>query len=412
MGCVASKIGEEEEVVSICRERKKQLKLAVERRYALAEAHCRYCQALFAVSAAIKLFVARHSSPSSPFLITFEKDSSCSGSDSGPSHQTGQNVINNPMFKDSNSCCDIGNNNKSSHPAIACDECECECGDSSSDASSDESCEESREEVVREQLEEQQQQQHQQQLQHQYLQQHNQYLQQQHQYLQQQHQYLQQQQHYGYYYMQMPVQQQADFGWDFFNTFDGMRPHHEVMQSYQKCCDDEFRAVREEEGIPDLEEVEESEGRSRQENVVKLQEEQKVEKVVTVENNVGESEGNVVNVVAGGGDNVNQGDIKPKGLNVIDTPEQGRELLEALQDIEDYFIRASDSGKDVSRMLEVNRVHLQSNLEEIKGGKSFSFTFVSDLTLLERFEFSIVFEIVVFLVRYMLDLSLIIFCVY
>lgn len=71
MGCVATKLEEEGEAVTICRERKKLLKQAVERRYALAEAHFRYCQALYAVSAAIKLFVARHSSPSSPFLITF-----------------------------------------------------------------------------------------------------------------------------------------------------------------------------------------------------------------------------------------------------------------------------------------------------------------------------------------------------
>ncbi|XP_018731188.2 protein ROLLING AND ERECT LEAF 2-like [Eucalyptus grandis] len=55
-----------------------------------------------------------------------------------------------------------------------------------------------------------------------------------------------------------------------------------------------------------------------------------------------------------------------KGLTVIDMPEKARELLEALKDIEDHFIRAYDSGKDVSRMLEANRVHLQSGLEEIK----------------------------------------------
>lgn len=46
MGCVASKLEEEEEVVAICRETKRQLKLAVERRYILTDAHCRYCQSL------------------------------------------------------------------------------------------------------------------------------------------------------------------------------------------------------------------------------------------------------------------------------------------------------------------------------------------------------------------------------
>lgn len=67
----------------------------------------------------------------------------------------------------------------------------------------------------------------------------------------------------------------------------------------------------------------------------------------------------------GGGGCLGQGEHK--GLTVIDMPEKGRELLEALKDIEDHFIRAYDSGKDVSRMLEANRVHLQSGLEEIKG---------------------------------------------
>lgn len=58
--------------------------------------------------------------------------------------------------------------------------------------------------------------------------------------------------------------------------------------------------------------------------------------------------------------------VEQKGLTMIDSPEGGRELLDALKDIEDHFVRAYDSGKDVSRMLEVNLVHLQSGLEEIK----------------------------------------------
>ncbi|KAK2665616.1 hypothetical protein Ddye_004190 [Dipteronia dyeriana] len=357
MGCVASKLEEEEEVVSICRERKRQLKLAVERRYALAEAHCRYYQALFAVSAAIKLFVARHSSPSSPFLITFENHNplngpcgGVAGSGDGHSHSqlpppslTAQNVINNPMFLQQ----------KPNHEANACDN-SCEC-DSSSITSSD-SCEEeeeeeeSKEEMVREQQQQQQ---------------------------QQHYQYHQQQPppHCGYYYMQMPPPMpssspQRDFGWDFFNPFDAasMRPlhhhhHHEVMQSYRRCSDDDFRAVREEEGIPDLEEEEDGL------QVKNTEEKQEVEKVEKSSVHKGVEEESVVKVVVDdhGANNHNvsqQGE--PKGLSFIDTPEQGRELLEALKDIEDYFIRASDFGKDVSRMLEINRVHLQSNLEEIK----------------------------------------------
>jgi hypothetical protein len=52
---------------------------------------------------------------------------------------------------------------------------------------------------------------------------------------------------------------------------------------------------------------------------------------------------------------------------VIDTPTKGRELLEALKDIEDHFVKAYDSGMEISRMLEANRVQFLSGLDEIKG---------------------------------------------
>ncbi|KAF2302129.1 hypothetical protein GH714_032885 [Hevea brasiliensis] len=214
MGCVASKLEEEQEVVSICRERKRLLKLAVERRYALAEAHCRYCQSLYAVAAAIKLFVARHSSPTSPFLITFPP----------PPPPTEQNVITNPMFLEQ------GPSESTTHEAIACES-------GGSTTSSDSSEEEETKEEERER-----------------------------------------------------------------SKFLG-------------------KAELEESGSDDVK---------------------------------------VVDGVANGSQ------CEQKGLTVIDTPERGRELLEALKDIEDHFVRAYDSGKDVSRMLEANRVYLQSGLEEIK----------------------------------------------
>jgi hypothetical protein len=165
------------------------------------------------------------------------------------------------------------------------------------------------------------------------------------------------QQSYGYYYMQMPPPPQSpqrDFGWDFFNPFNtSTRP--EIISGYRRSSDDDLRAVREEEGIPDLEGDREEE----EKNVIVVEEKGK--------GDLGDSGGNVVKVVDGGGDG-SQGE--QKGLTVIDTPERGRELLDALKDIEDHFIRAYDSGKDVSRMLEANKVFLQSGLEEIKGGVS------------------------------------------
>ncbi|KAF9684514.1 hypothetical protein SADUNF_Sadunf04G0126000 [Salix dunnii] len=302
MGCVASKL-EEEEVVSICRERKRQLKLAVERRHALAEAHCKYCQSLYAVAAAIKLFVARHSSPTSPFLITFP---SCPS----PTSNEQKNVITNPMFLQQRT-----SESTTHEEAIACESCG---SSTSSDDSSNHEEESNKEEVM--QREE-----------------HG-------------------QQSFGYYYMQMPLPPQSpqrDFGWDFFNPFDtAMRP--EIMSGYTRSYDDDLRAVREEEGIPDLEEEGDRE-EEEAENVVFVEEKGK--------GDLGESGGNVVKVVDGG---VDDRQDERNGLTVMDKPEKGRELLEALKDIEDHFIRAYDSGKDVSRMLEANKVFLQSGLEEIK----------------------------------------------
>ncbi|KAE8668984.1 Detected protein of unknown function [Hibiscus syriacus] len=72
---------------------------------------------------------------------------------------------------------------------------------------------------------------------------------------QQQQQQQQQQQHRGYFYMQMPPPMpspQRDFGWDFFNPFDVVRP--EIISGYYRCSEDDLRAVREHEGISELEE--------------------------------------------------------------------------------------------------------------------------------------------------------------
>ncbi|EEF41126.1 protein ALTERED PHOSPHATE STARVATION RESPONSE 1 [Ricinus communis] len=322
MGCVASKLEEEEEVVSICRERKRQLKLAVERRYTLAEAHCRYCQSLYAVAAAIKLFIARHSSPTSPFLITFPPP--CPPS---PPSTAEHNVITNPMFIQQ------GPSESTSHEAITCESC------GSSTTTSDSSEEGTKEEEEREEEEKQS---------------------------------------FGYFYMQMqqppimPQSSQTDnFGWDFFNPFDTMRP--EIISGYRRSSDDDLKVVREEEGIPDLEEEGDREEEEEEEDQREGEEEEKEERVIEEKgkgDQLEESANNdVVKVVDGDVNNINnsngsQGD--QKGLTVIDIPEKGRELLDALKDIEDHFIRAYDSGKDVSRMLEANRVYLQSGLEEIK----------------------------------------------
>ncbi|KAJ4966516.1 hypothetical protein NE237_018365 [Protea cynaroides] len=294
MGCVASKLEEEDDVVSLCKERKRLIKSAVDRRYALAEAHCKYTESLNAVAAAIRFFVTRHSSPASPFLITFTPPSSASP----PSDK----VISNPMFLQQTP-------SESTKEAIGCRPSESSISSDSSDSGGRVEGEVEEEAPLC-----------------------------------------------GYFYREMPPPMPSphrDFGWDFFNPFEGVRT--EVMGGcgFSRNSDEDLKVVREEEGIPELEEEDERERDGR--------------KVVVVAE--GGNEGHEVN---GGvevlkvvdGSTVNQGE--QKGLTVVDTPVRGRELLEALKDVEDHFIRAYDSGKDVSRMLEANRFQLQSGFDEIK----------------------------------------------
>ncbi|XP_057517511.1 protein ROLLING AND ERECT LEAF 2-like [Amaranthus tricolor] len=280
MGCVASRIGEEEEeAVAICRERKKLMKLAVEKRYELADAHCRYCHSLYAVAAAIKLFVARHSTPSSPFLITFPPPNCSPSSLNSPSQA--EKVTTNPILLQQNP----------SQPTITSHEDEnlhcCEQEKESKRNFND----------------------------------------------------TQQQQTYGYYSLSLPMSMptpQTDFdGWDFFNPFYGVRPES-ICPGYGSFGGEDLKAVREEEGLPELEKEEEREVQKSISNVME------------------DNNGNNVKV------------MDEKGLNVIDKPVRGKELLDALKDIEDHFIRAYDSGKEVSRMLEANKMHMQSGLDEIK----------------------------------------------
>ncbi|KOM40791.1 hypothetical protein LR48_Vigan04g098900 [Vigna angularis] len=54
-----------------------------------------------------------------------------------------------------------------------------------------------------------------------------------------------------------------------------------------------------------------------------------------------------------------------KGLAVREAPPEGRELFEALKDIEDHFFRDYNSGKEVTRMLEANKIQEEwKSLEE------------------------------------------------
>ncbi|XP_047152281.1 germ cell nuclear acidic protein-like [Vigna umbellata] len=61
-----------------------------------------------------------------------------------------------------------------------------------------------------------------------------------------------------------------------------------------------------------------------------------------------------------------------RGLAVFDTAAEGRERLKATKDIEDHSLRACDSGKKVTRMLEANRIQEEGKLleEELRPPKS------------------------------------------
>ncbi|CAL9027280.1 unnamed protein product [Prunus brigantina] len=312
MGCVVSKKGEEEDVVLLCKERKRQLKLAVERRYAFADAQCKYNHSLYAVAAAIRLFVARHSSPSSPFLITFPSTNS--------SETTETIISNNPMFLQQRpsepnyqtiGCPFSASANSISPPKVDKEKQLQENPNCREEDGGDDDSETDEEEVACE-----------------------------------------------HFYSGMAptmASPQRDFGWDFFNPFfDGVRT--EMGNGLSQNSDEDLRLVREKEGIPELED----DG----ERVISD------EKVGDLSNcDVGQEENGETEAVTEREDaNVSQGE--QNGLRVIDTPTNGRELLEALKDVEDHFLRAYDSGLDVSRMLETNMVQMQSALEEIKENSS------------------------------------------
>lgn len=330
MGCVVSKKSDEEDdVVSLCKERKRLLKMAVERRYALADAQCKYNHSLHAVAAAIRLFVARYSSPSSPFLITFPSSSN--------STETTENLISSPMFLQQRP-------SEPTHETISCpfsssavtvetsgvDTVErgqenpvSKGGNDDENVTEDEDGDYSESEEEESTSEDQPVCEH-------------------------------------FYDEMAPAMPspKRDFAWDFFYPFEGLRTG--MASGFGQHSDEDLRAVREKEGIPDLEEDGERVPRK--------------EEVMNVKNgDMGHKDGGEFKSVTKRGNIVDGNQEEQKSLKVMDTPVDGRELLEALKDVEDHFIRAYDSGLDVSRMLETKMAQMQPELDqEIKGGFFFS----------------------------------------
>ncbi|XP_020262965.1 uncharacterized protein LOC109838940 [Asparagus officinalis] len=153
----------------------------------------------------------------------------------------------------------------------------------------------------------------------------------------------------GYFYSgmsQMPPSPVKDFGWDFFNPFDGVRAAEEASMLAGLCrsSDEDLRVVREKEGIPELEEAEDE-----------LRDHQRTNIVSGIEVAKAKEEAE---------------ERKERRLTVTEPPEKQRELLDALRDVEDQFIRAYDCGKEVSKMLEINWVDQSCDLSEVKENSS------------------------------------------
>ncbi|KAM7261229.1 hypothetical protein ACFE04_026704 [Oxalis oulophora] len=304
MGCVVSKRGgsggEGDDVVLICKERKKLMKQSVERRLAFGEAHCNYNQSLYAMAAALRLFVTRQTSPS-PLFITFpttncSNESVVSSSRTSSSSSVSMFLQQRPSQPTTQAINDVSGDNKvCSFNAKVCSFN----GDDDDDDDDDDDepvvvCEHFYDEGFEQ----------------------NQTVSPQY---------------------NNSMSNSTHFGWDFFEPF--VR-----NEEVGPINDEDFKVVREQEGIPELEEEE-------------------VEEVVVVNNGVNgdldvkPDEGEVAKSVSHE-EKTGFDDKEETGLD------NKSELLAALKSIEDQFVRAYESGLDVSTMLEFNRVELQPNFEE------------------------------------------------
>lgn len=285
--CAASRLagggGDGGDPVAVCRDRKRLIKAAAERRFALASAHAAYAAALRSVADALDVFVARHTAPA-PILITLPTPSSSPPGSPKPAQVQVQGL---PSPSPSPS---------PATPAPPQEE-EKEEAPTSPAAAEDGGGGVQTPEMGC-----------------------------------------------PYYYPSPvtpppppPPAASAVGGWDFFNPFYGTE---EVAAA---ISDEEMRAVREREGIPELEEAEEEEeGAKAVESkppkaeaslgVLTPQEEAKCE---MAENN--------------------------GGLEVAVAP-QGRELLAALKEVEERFAVAAEAAKEVSGMLEA-----ATRVPELKG---------------------------------------------
>ena len=257
--------------VAVCRDRKRLIKAAADRRFALAAAHAGYAAALRSVADALDVFVARHTAPA-PILITLPTPTS--------SPPGSPKTAPAPALPPS-----------SPTPSTPPPERRTDVP-----AQEEDNCGAQTPEMGR-----------------------------------------------PYYYTPPatpPPPPAAVGGWDFFNPFYGTE---EVAAA---ISDEEMRAVREREGIPELEEEEDDDEGEKaaaaasasapgaknpkaEEASLRVAKQEEAKEVAEATGNSGGGGGLEVSVVL-----------------------PGRELLAALKEVEELFARAAEAGKEVSGMLE------------------------------------------------------------
>jgi hypothetical protein len=263
--------------VAVCRDRKRLIKAAADRRFALAGAHAAYAAALRSVADALDVFVARHTAPA-PILITLPTPSSSPSASPKPTQVQVQGL---PSL--------------ATPPPPPPQE-----GEEEEEAPASPPAEEDGDGGVQTPEME-----------------------------------------CPYYYAPpavtpppppLPAASPVG-GWDFFNPFYGTE---EVAAA---ISDEEMRAVREREGIPELEEAEEEEGAKAA--AAAETKPPKAQPSLGLGVLTPQEEARDACEMAG-----NNG-----GLEVAVAP-QGRELLAALKEVEELFAAAAEAGKEVSAMLE------------------------------------------------------------
>ncbi|KAJ4714126.1 DUF632 domain-containing protein/DUF630 domain-containing protein [Melia azedarach] len=361
MGGVLTKKHDNSHVLALCRERKRLLKLAVENRDAFAVAQCKYNNSLLTLSKAMRLFVAKHSASAShssqnndkntPFSQQKPKKPTNDTVDPRPNPDPADSLASSEVTEESQKQEENARVDRKQKGIVVEDDGSKE-GDNSDDDGA--ACEQFYDKMVPEML---------------------------------------------------SMEGETSHGWDFFD------PYAHVVSALGVNSEYYVRKFREFEGIPDLEhgmeevlicgekfesvyksvvghvksevshvavEVVSNEslgecrmglkakekpqifksvggvkiGKDKNENVAEKKDSENESEISDDEVKMKEEEEGEENMCSD----------ETKNLTVIETPNNGRDLLKAFEEIEGLFHTAYEAGLDVSKMLEASRFQLQTGL--------------------------------------------------